>query len=101
VLAKDFDSVWYVFSKDEKEKIIWRTIEEYWMLQYSYPDLKWARKRGLISANGWKLVQEQQKILNRFKSKIPKWEAMLKTHKKDLTILKKTLNQSRKKYHLG
>ncbi len=99
-MAKDFDSSWYVFNKDEKEKIIWRAIEEYWMLTYSYHDLKWAHKQGLISAKGWKLIQEQNKTLLSFKSKITKWEPLLKTHKTELNQLKKTLEKSRKKYPL-
>ncbi len=99
VNSQELDSIWYIFSKDEKEKIIWRAIEEYWMLDYSYQDLQWAKKMGLISNEGWILIQEQRKKITRFKSKISSWEKLLINHRKDLKELKKTLIYARNHYH--
>jgi hypothetical protein len=97
--SQELDSIWYIFSKDEKEKIIWRAVEEYWMLDYSYQDLKWAKNKGLISKEGWSLIQEQRKKITRFKSKIPSWEKLITNHRKDLKDLKKILIRARKHYH--
>jgi hypothetical protein len=89
--TKEVDSIWYIFSLPEKEKIIWRAVEEFHMLNFTFQELKWARKKGLIKTTGWELIEEQQKELNKFKHHIPLWEKKLKTHRKDLILLKKTL----------
>lgn len=96
--SKEVDSIWYLFSPTEKEKMIWRAVEEFHMLNYTFEELKWARKNGLIRDTGWTLIQEQQKELNKFKKMIPQWEKKLKTHKKDLKDLKTTLNRARKDF---
>ncbi len=96
---KKLDDV-HSFNAKEKEKIIWRAIEEYWMLEYVYQDLVWAKKQGLIKATGWKLIEAQKNELNKFKKKIPMWEKKLKVHKKDLNQLKKVLKEARKDYKL-
>ncbi len=96
--AKEVDSIWYLFSPAEKEKMIWRAVEEYHMLNYTFKELKWARKQGLIKDTGWNLIQEQQKELNKFKKQIPLWEKKLKTHRKDLSDLKKTLKKAELHY---
>lgn len=98
VESGELDSVWYLFSPSEKEKITWRAVEEYWMLEYTFTDLQWARKQGLISDQGWKLIYEQRQKLLKFKKYIPRWEKTLKQHKKELTHLKKTLAHARKHY---
>ncbi len=98
VSSKDLDSIFYVFNDKEKEKIIWRVVEEYHMLNYSFADLQWAKKKKLISKDGWELIKEQQAILNRFKKKIPLWEKKLKAHKNELRDLKKVLIHSKKQY---
>lgn len=98
VNTKELDSIWYLFSDDEKEKIVWRAVEEFWMLDYSFADLTWARKQGLISNVGWDLVKEQQTQVTKFKKKVLGWEKLLKNHKKELQTLKKTLAASRKHY---
>jgi hypothetical protein len=98
VNSKELDSILYVFSQNEKEKIIWRAVEEYWMLEYTYQDLEWARKQGLISDLGWDLIREQRSKVVKFKSKVLVWEKSLKTHKKELQELKKVLTHSRKHY---
>lgn len=98
VNSKELDSIWYIFSKSEKEKIYWRAVEEYWMLEYTYVDLQWARKQGLISELGWNLIKEQRSKVVKFKSKISVWEKSLKSHKKDLQDLKKVLTHARKHY---
>ncbi len=92
--AKEQDSIWYLFSVKEKEKIIWRAVEEYWMLEYVYQDLKTAKAEGLINETGWKLIQEQRKELLKFKKKIPLWEKKLKTHRQELKDLKKVLKEN-------
>lgn len=98
VNSKELDSIWYLFSENEKEKIVWRAVEEFWMLDYTFTDLTWARKQGLISDVGWNLVKEQQTQVTKFKKKVLGWEKMLKNHKKELQALKKTLASSRKHY---
>jgi hypothetical protein len=98
--TSELDSIWYMFSDNEKEKIAWRAVEEYWMLDYTFQDLKWARKQKLISDTGWDLIVEQKNQAFKFKNKIPQWEKSLKLHKNDLKDLKKELSQARKKYQL-
>lgn len=96
--AKEVDSIFYLFSKSEKEKIIWRAVEEFHMLNYTYQELRWAKKQGLIKETGWKLIEEQQKELNRFKKLIPVWEKKLKVYKKELKDLKSTLKKAEKDF---
>lgn len=96
--AKEVDSIFYLFNASEKEKIYWRAVEEYYMLDYSYHDLLWAKRRGLINESGWSFIQEQRKELSKFKKKIPLWEKKLKNHKSELKDLKKTLASARKTY---
>ena len=96
--AKEVDSIWYLFGPAEKEKMIWRAVEEYHMLNYTFKELKGARKQGLIKDTGWNLIQAQQKELNKFKKQIPLWEKKLKTHRKDLSDLKKTLKKAEQQY---
>jgi hypothetical protein len=95
---EDPDSIFYLFSKEQKEKIYWRALEEYYMLDYSYQDLLRAKRKGLIKEAGWPLIQEQRKQLNRFKKKIPELEKRLKTKKSELKELKKTLLWACKNY---
>jgi hypothetical protein len=88
----------YSFSEDELEKIIWRAIEEYYLLTYSFDDLKWARKKRLIHEKGWQLIEEQQKELKKFAKKLPLLEKKIKIHRQDLRELKKTLHEARRVY---
>jgi hypothetical protein len=92
--AKEVDSIFYLFSKPEKEKIIWRAVEEFHMLNFTFKELKWAKKQGLIRQTGWQLIQEQQSELNKFKKLIPAWEKKLKFHKNELKDLKTKLKQA-------
>lgn len=96
--SKELDSIWYLFSPGEKEKIYWRAVEEFHMLNFTFQELKWARKNGLIHQTGWKLIDEQQKELRKFKRLIPVWEKKLKIHRKDLLDLKKTLKNAEKDF---
>lgn len=98
VNSKELDSIWYIFSDAEKEKIRWRTVEEFWMLEYTYVDLQWAYKHGLISDLGWNLIKEQRSKVAKFKTKVTAWEKSLKSHKKELQELKKVLTHARKHY---
>lgn len=91
----------HTFSKVEWHKIRYRMIEEYHMLNYSFNDLKWARKKGLIHDAGWKLIEDQQMILAKYKTKITKIEKNLVGYKKELSSLKKTLESAKKKYLKG
>jgi hypothetical protein len=68
------------------------------MLQFTFQDLKWARKQGLIYDAGWELIQEQQKELKRFKFKVIEWEKKLKISKKELSELKKTLREAERDF---
>lgn len=94
----DLDNIWYEFSDAEREKILWRAIEEYHMLSYSFEDLKWARKKGLIADKGWEIVRAQHKELLRSRRFIPVWERKMKKHRKELLQLKTELRKNRKKY---
>ncbi len=96
--AKDQDSIWYLFSAAEKEKIHWRAVEEFYMLEFTYHELKSAFDEGLINKKGWCLISEQRKLLHRMKTKVPDWEKKLKIHKKDLKTLKTELKLAQKKY---
>ena len=96
--AKELDSIYYLFSHEEKEKIYWRAVEEFSMLNYTFSELKWAKRKGLINETGWKLIQDQQKELNKFKKKIPLWEKKLKLHRSELTALKQTLKKAEKDF---
>jgi hypothetical protein len=96
--VKNPNTVHYTFSAGELEKILWRAVEEYYMLSYSFEDLKWARKKGLIHENGWLLIQEQQKELKSFKKKLPLLEKKIKHHRKDLLELKRALAEARSIY---
>jgi hypothetical protein len=96
--SKEMDSIYYLFSKTEKEKIIWRAIEEYYMLLFSFEDLKWAKKQGLIHAAGWGLIMEQQAELKKFRRYIPALEKKLKLHAKDLKSLKADLKKAAKEF---
>lgn len=98
VTSKDFASSKYTSA--EKEKMIWRMIEEYWMLRYSYEDLKWARRKKLISDKGWELIQELQSKLKKFESKVPGFEKKISKRRKDLNELKKELQRARRNYSL-
>ena len=98
VSAKELDSEFHRFTETEKEKMLWRAVEEYWMLEYTFVDLQWARKKGLISDLGWDLIKEQRSQMTKAKLKVQGWEKKLKTHKKDLQDLKKVLLKSRKQF---
>jgi hypothetical protein len=96
--AKDMDSIWYLFSKDEKEKIHWRAVEEYHMLNYAYQELKWAKKNGLIREKGWELILEQNREVRKFKKHILRWEKKMPSFGKELSSLKKNLKEAQKVY---
>jgi len=96
--AKEVDSIFYLFSHEEKEKIIWRAVEEFHMLDYTYKELKWARKSGLINDKGWALIDEQQKEIKKKARLVPAWEKKLKLHKKDLKDLKVVLKKAEKEF---
>jgi hypothetical protein len=92
------ESSLYEFSPIEKEKMAWRTLEENLMLSYTFEDLKWARKKKLISPDGWELIEQQQAYLKKFAPKLKKIEGLLGQHKKDYLNLKKTLKTAQKKF---
>lgn len=96
--AKEQDSIFYLFSQEEKEKICWRAVEEFHMLNFTFEDLKWAKKKGLIHEMGWELIQEQQREVQKYKKLIPKLENNLRHHKKELKELKKKLTLSRTEF---
>ncbi len=82
----------------EREKVYWRAVEEFHMLNFSFGDLRWARKKGLITKVGWELVEEQQRELRKFQRKIPLWEKKLVAHRKDLRDLRAVLKSAAKHY---
>jgi hypothetical protein len=96
--AKEMDSIFYLFSKEEKEKIYFRAVEEFLMLNFTFQELKWARKNELINNTGWKLITEQQKELVKYRNKVVLWEKKCGKFKKDIKALKKTLKTAEKIY---
>jgi hypothetical protein len=96
--AKENDSIFYLFSPREKEKIIWRAVEEFRNLEFTFEDLRWANKKGLITTKGWNLVLEQRKEVIKMKKMIPVWERRLRAHRKDLSKLKQELKVAQKDY---
>ncbi len=88
------------FTKTQKEKIFWRAVEEFYMLEYVFEDLLLAKKAGLINVRGWKLIEEQRNHLLLKKKFISVWEKKISKHKKELLDLKKTLKLAKKNYHL-
>lgn len=94
ILAGRLKSSFYTFAQEEKEKIIWRCLEEYYMLNFTFNDLKWANKQALINRTGWSLIQEQQKELKKFQKHVPKLVKKLTTHKNDFKILMETLKKA-------
>lgn len=88
----------HTFSNEEKEKILWRAVEEFHMLSYSYKDLVWARRHGLIADEGWALVQDQWGIITKMRRRIGGWEKKLRLHRQELRDLKKVLIQASKSY---
>jgi hypothetical protein len=80
-----------LFSASEKEKILWRAVEEFHMLLYSYQDLLWAYHQGLISESGWSLIKKQHEEIIKLRKLVLKWEKKLKNHTNDLANLKLAL----------
>ena len=83
----------YQFSKAEWKKIHERAVEEYYMLMYSFDDLKKAKKAGLITPAGFSLVEAQYKLLKKDKKNILEFEK--KVGKRDIANLKKALTEAR------
>lgn len=99
-IQKSLSNEWYKFSDEEKAKIYWRAVEEFYMLSYSFEDLKWAKEKGLIKSVGWKLIESQQTELLKFSTQVNEWEKKIGLYKKELNQLKLTLKNSRKLYVL-
>lgn len=95
VNAKNPQSL-YQFSKAEWKKIHYRVIEEYYMLTFSYEDLKKAKRKGLIHQEGWELVQTQFKLLAKDKKNIAIWEK--EVSKRELNSMKKALELARQEF---
>ena len=94
----DLENIWYKFSPAEKEKILWRAVEEFYMLSYSFEDLKWAKKKGLINKRGWEIVSAQHREILRSRRHIASWERKIKKHRKELLSLKSELRLNRRKF---
>lgn len=86
------------FTKEQMDKIRFRAVEEYHMLNFTYNDLKWAKKQGLIHKQGFALIEEQNKELKKFKRNIALWEKDLGKFKKEFLTLSKTLAKAQKDY---
>lgn len=95
---KPLNNPHYSFSEEELDKIYWRAIEEYYFLTYSFEDLHWAWKKGLIFERGWLLIKEQQKEIKRFQKKLPIIEKKIKVHRQELREMKKNLTTAKKIY---
>jgi len=86
------------FRKKEIDKIKWRVVEEYYMLNYSFIDLKHAKDQQIINKFGWSLIAKHQQTLD----SCPKWikliELDLGLFAKDLRNLKKDLRSAELKF---
>ena len=87
-----------IFNSYEKEKMIWRAVEEYYMLSFTFEDLKWAKNNGLIHKLGWELVAEQKILIDQKKNDIKKLEKKLSFYKDDLINLKSALKKAKKDF---
>ena len=87
-----------IFNSYEKEKMIWRAVEEYYMLSFTFEDLKWAKNNGLIPKKGWELVAEQKILIDKKKNDIKKLEKKLSFYKDDLINLKSALRKAKKDF---
>jgi hypothetical protein len=87
-----------IFNSYEKEKMIWRAVEEYYMLSFTFEDLKWAKNNGLIHKKGWELVAEQKILIDKKKNDIKKLEKKLSFYKDDLINLKSALRKAKKDF---
>lgn len=87
-----------IFNSYEKEKMIWRAVEEYYMLSFTFEDLKWAKNNGLIHKKGWELVAEQKILIDQKKNDIKKLEKKLNFYKDDLNNLKSALRKAKKDF---
>jgi hypothetical protein len=95
---QDISGPWYTFSRNELEKIRWRTVEEFWMLEFTYFDLHRAYKNGLIERTGWNLIQGQRDQLIKLRSAIKLLEKKLGPYSNDFKHLKSTLNHAAKTF---
>lgn len=96
LINQDMEQDLYQFSKAEWKKIHERAVEEYYMLMYSFDDLKKARKKGLIYPEGFALIEAQYLLLKKDKKLIAQLE--MKIGKRDLTNLKKALAEARQEF---
>lgn len=77
----------------------YRAIEEFWMLEYSFQDLQWARRKKLITDTGWELIGQQRKMLLKMKKKVAVWEKSLpKKERAEIQKLKAELKSAAKKF---
>lgn len=97
IINQNQEQSFYQFSKVEWQKIYTRAVEEYYMLDFSFEDLKRARKKGLIHPEGWSLIEYQQKLLKKDKKLIDAWEKNIKK-KSSITQLKKNLLKARQEF---
>jgi hypothetical protein len=86
------------FDSQDKEKIIWRAVEEFHMLNFTFEDLKWAKENRLIHKKGWQLVEEQKTLIDLKKGFMKKLEKRLVVFKDDLVDLKLALKKAKKDY---
>jgi hypothetical protein len=96
LINQEIEQDLYQFSKAEWKKIHERAVEEYYMLMYSFDDLKKAKKKGLIHPEGFELVEAQYQLLKKDKKLIAKLET--KIGKRDLANLKKALAEARQEF---
>ena len=96
LINQDIEQDLYQFSKAEWKKIHERAVEEYYMLMYSFDDLKKAKKKGLIYPEGFALLEAQYQLLKKDKKLIAKLETNI--GKRDLANLKKALAEARQEF---
>jgi hypothetical protein len=73
-------------------------VEEFWMLEYTFAELSWAKNQGLITKKGWELIQPQRKEVTAVKNKIKEWEKKIPIYRLELKTLKQVLSQAKKDY---
>ncbi len=94
----DLNNPFYQFKKSEISKIKWRAIEEYYMLNYSFQDLKKAKSQGLINSLGWTIVNEINKEIQKMKPIISEIELSISGQFRRIQNLKEKLHSASKLY---
>lgn len=100
-LKNELNLTWKL-NNTEKQKIYFRCVEEFLMLDYSFVDLMSPYKQGLINKTGLVLIQDLQKDLRIHKKLVLTFTKKLdKNHAKQIAELRKELSHQRHHFVSG